>query len=74
MNFCKVTKAQCEYVKLTWSSDIGELWVRNNSAGAKKRSANGKEINMLVALDMVKVLKMNNISKYKGTYNSDSED
>ena len=62
---------QGKYMKSNWSYDCGRGG-RVKFMSAKRRSADGKELNTLVASAMAKATKMNN--KSKANENSKSDD
>ena len=68
MNLCKVIQAQAKSIKVTWSY----ARVRGKKVkllGAKKRSADGEELNTLVLLSVEKAMKMTkDISKKENSY------
>ena len=74
MNLCKVIMAQTKVMKSTWSTACGRGAGRVRFQGAKKRPAEGKELNGLVSNSVKEVLKSNKRLKSKASSDSGSED
>ena len=66
MDSCNIIQAQFNFIKGTWSSAC-RRGVRIKFVGAKNRSANGEDQNMLVVSSMVKAMKVSKKSKAKYT-------
>ena len=73
MNMCKVMLAQAKPMKSTWSTARGGGAGCVRFQGDKKRSAEGEELNDLVANAVKSVLNTNKRKNSKGSSDSDSE-
>ena len=74
MNLCKVMLAQSKAMKPNLLTAHGGSTGRVRFQGAKKRPAEGEEINDIVSNAVKKVLKNNKCLKAKGSNDSGSED
>ena len=72
MNSFKVIQVQSKSMRGAWYPTKGEGF-RTKFVGAKRRSAEGEDLDMFVALDVDKATKITKKSKVNYTYNSENK-
>ena len=74
MNSWKVILEQTKAMKFTWSTARGGSAGHIRFQGAKKRPAEGKDLNAILYNAVIEVIKSNRHLNYKAPSNSGSED